>query len=212
MGGGIAKGSLVLIGGEPGVGKSTLITKVLDNVSRTTNGIVLYVSGEESVQQVSRRAMRLDVEGENFYVLHENTLQVILKEIERLKPQFVVIDSNQTTISENIASLPASVSQVREVTYEILSEVKAKGVYCFIIGHITKEGNIAGPKILEHMVDTVIYFEGDQTCQYRILRAIKNRFGGTNEIGIFEMGKSGLVEVDNPSKYFLNSSNTKNSA
>lgn len=204
LGGGIASGSLILVGGEPGIGKSTLLTKVMDNLAKKDNSVVLYVSGEESVGQIANRAKRLGIEEKSFYVLNETSWQVILSEINRIKPKFVVLDSIQTTVSEEISSPPGTVSQIREVTYEVMNQVKSRGINCFIVGHITKDGNIAGPKILEHMVDTVLYFEGDQFGQYRIVRAIKNRFGNTNEVGLFEMSEGGLVEVSNPSKYFLN--------
>lgn len=203
LGGGIASGSLILVGGEPGIGKSTLLTKVMDNLAKKNEGNVLYVSGEESVGQIANRAKRLGINEESFYVLNETSWQSILGEINRIKPQFVVIDSIQTTVSEDITSPPGTISQIREVTYEIMNQVKSRGINCFIVGHITKDGHIAGPKILEHMVDTVLYFEGDQFGQYRIVRAIKNRFGNTNEVGLFEMKETGLEEVKNPSKYFL---------
>jgi DNA repair protein RadA/Sms len=184
VGGGVVPGSLILIGGEPGIGKSTLLTSVMGKLSQSHAGqVVLYVSGEESVNQVAERSKRVGV--------------------NKLQPRFLVIDSIQTTSSSEIDSAPGSVSQIREVTYELMSHVKANGITCFVIGHITKEGSIAGPKILEHMVDTVIYFEGDQFGHYRILRAMKNRFGNTNEVGIFEMKEAGLAEVTNPSQYFL---------
>jgi DNA repair protein RadA/Sms len=203
LGGGIATGSLILVGGEPGIGKSTLLTKVMDNLSKINEGNVLYISGEESVGQIANRAKRLGISKGSFYVLNETSWQSILSEINRIKPKFVVIDSIQTTVSEDITSPPGTISQIREVTYEIMNQVKSRGINCFIVGHITKDGQIAGPKILEHMVDTVLYFEGDQFGQYRIVRAIKNRFGNTNEVGLFEMRESGLEEVKNPSKYFI---------
>jgi DNA repair protein RadA/Sms len=203
LGGGIASGSLILVGGEPGIGKSTLLTKVMDNLAKKNEGNVLYVSGEESVGQIANRAKRLGISEGSFYILNETSWQSILSEINRIKPLFVVIDSIQTTVSEDITSPPGTISQIREVTYEIMNQVKSRGINCFIVGHITKDGHIAGPKILEHMVDTVLYFEGDQFGQYRIIRAIKNRFGTTNEVGLFEMRDSGLEEVKNPSKYFI---------
>ncbi len=203
LGGGIASGSLILVGGEPGIGKSTLLTKVMDNLAKKNLGNVLYISGEESVGQIANRARRLGIKEGSFFVLNETSWQSILEEISRIKPQFVVIDSIQTTVSEDITSPPGTVSQIREVTYEIMNQVKARGINCFIVGHITKDGHIAGPKILEHMVDTVLYFEGDQFGQYRIVRAIKNRFGNTNEVGLFEMKETGLEEVKNPSEYFV---------
>lgn len=203
-GGGLISGSLTLIGGEPGIGKSTLLTKVLSNLSKTfIEENILYISGEESESQVAQRAKRLGVDKNSFYILNEVSFEKIKQHIKKLKPKFLVIDSIQTTITENSTSPAGSLSQVREVTHELMKFVKAEGITCFIIGHITKEGNIAGPKVLEHMVDTVIYFEGDQFGHYRVLRAIKNRFGCTNEIGLFEMRSDGLSEIRNPSQYFL---------
>lgn len=204
VGGGVVPGSLILIGGEPGIGKSTLLTKVMALLSQANpNENVLYVSGEESVSQVADRAKRLEVNTNSFYIYNETNWQKVLEQIHKLKPKFLVIDSIQTTTSSEIDSAPGTASQIREVTYELMNNVKSSGITCFVIGHITKEGSIAGPKILEHMVDTVIYFEGDQFGQYRILRAIKNRFGNTNEVGIFEMKENGLQEVKNPSQFFL---------
>ncbi len=204
VGGGIVPGSLILIGGEPGIGKSTLLTKVVGNLSIAhPENNILYVSGEESVSQVAERAKRLGVKDQNFYIYNETNWEKILEQINRLKPKFLVIDSIQTTTSSEIDSAPGTVSQIREVTYELMNHVKSNTITCFIIGHITKDGAIAGPKILEHMVDTVIYFEGDQFGHYRLLRAMKNRFGNTNEVGIFEMRENGLNEVLNPSQYFL---------
>ncbi len=204
VGGGVVPGSLILIGGEPGIGKSTLLTSVMGKLSQTHGDqVVLYVSGEESVNQVAERAKRVGVNTANFYIYNETNWQKVLEQINKLQPRFLVIDSIQTTSSSEIDSAPGTVTQIREVTYELMSHVKANGITCFVIGHITKEGSIAGPKILEHMVDTVIYFEGDQFGHYRLLRAMKNRFGNTNEVGIFEMKESGLDEVKNPSQYFL---------
>jgi len=204
VGGGVVPGSLILIGGEPGIGKSTLLTKIMALLSQANKDEnVLYVSGEESVNQVADRAKRLEVNANSFYIYNETNWQKVLEQIHKLKPKFLVIDSIQTTTSSEIDSAPGTASQIREVTYELMNNVKSSGITCFVIGHITKEGSIAGPKILEHMVDTVIYFEGDQFGQYRILRAIKNRFGNTNEVGIFEMKENGLQEVKNPSQFFL---------
>ncbi len=204
VGGGVVPGSLILIGGEPGIGKSTLLTSVMGKLSQAhPEQVVLYVSGEESVNQVAERSKRVGVNAANFYIYNETNWQKILEQINKLQPRFLVIDSIQTTSSSEIDSAPGTVSQIREVTYELMNHVKANGITCFVIGHITKEGSIAGPKILEHMVDTVIYFEGDQFGHYRLLRAMKNRFGNTNEVGIFEMKESGLDEVKNPSQYFL---------
>lgn len=208
VGGGLVRGSLILIGGEPGIGKSTLLMDVcgkIANIDVSEN--ILYVSGEESASQVADRSKRLGIgskkEVKNLYILNESNWEKILGHIKKLKPKYFVLDSVQTTNSSEIQSAPGSVSQIREVTYQIMNYAKAYGVTCFIIGHVTKDGNIAGPKILEHMVDTVVYFEGDQNGQYRLLRVMKNRFGNTNEVGIFEMRESGLEEVSNPSQYFL---------
>lgn len=204
VGGGLVPGSLSLIGGQPGIGKSTLLLEVMSRLAKNCKDKkILYVSGEESESQIAGRAKRLGVNSGNLLILNETSWQNILEHIQKEKPSFVVIDSIQTTVSQEIQSAPGTVSQIREVTYELMNHVKTKGITCFIVGHITKDGNIAGPKILEHMVDTVIYFEGDQFGQYRILRAIKNRFGNTNEVGIFEMEEVGLKEVPNPSQYFL---------
>lgn len=207
VGGGLVPGSLTLIGGEPGIGKSTLLMEVSGRISKLNPGEkVLYVSGEESESQVAQRSKRLGINQNNFYIFNENNWQKILENLKNLKPKFFVLDSIQTTVSSEVDSAPGTISQIREVTYELMNYAKATGTTCFIIGHVTKEGNIAGPKILEHMVDTVIYFEGDQFGQYRILRAMKNRFGNTNEVGIFEMKELGLAEVKNPSQYFLDNS------
>ncbi len=204
LGGGLVPGSLVLIGGEPGIGKSTLLTKVMGGLAKSNpNKNVLYVSGEESPSQIGGRMRRLDIDSQNLYIFHETNWQAVLEQIKTLKPAFLVLDSIQTTVSGELNSPPGTVSQIREVTYELMNHAKAQNITCFVIGHITKEGSIAGPKILEHMVDTVIYFEGDQYGHYRLLRAIKNRFGNTNEVGIFEMTDKGLREVPNPSQYFL---------
>ncbi|MBC99678.1 MAG: DNA repair protein RadA [Halobacteriovoraceae bacterium] len=204
VGGGLVPGSLSLIGGQPGIGKSTLLLEVMSRLSsKYKDKKILYVSGEESESQIAGRAKRMGVSSENLLILNETSWQNILEVIQKERPSFLVVDSIQTTVSQDIQSAPGTVSQIREVTYELMNHVKTKGITCFIVGHITKDGNIAGPKILEHMVDTVIYFEGDQFGQYRILRAIKNRFGNTNEVGIFEMEEAGLKEVPNPSQYFL---------
>lgn len=204
LGGGLVRGSLVLIGGEPGIGKSTLLTKVMGGLAKNHHEQnVLYVSGEESPTQIGGRMRRLGIEADNLYIFHETNWQAILEQIKILKPNFLVLDSIQTTVSGELNSPPGTVSQIREVTYELMNHAKAQNITCFVIGHITKEGAIAGPKILEHMVDTVIYFEGDQFGHYRLLRGIKNRFGNANEVGIFEMTDKGLREVSNPSQYFL---------
>jgi DNA repair protein RadA/Sms len=207
MGEGVTKGSLTLLGGEPGIGKSTLLMEICGKLSNIyKQDKILYVSGEESEGQVASRSKRLGINCENFYILNETNWQSIVENIKILKPKFFVLDSIQTTISSEIPSAAGTVTQIREVTYELMNYAKANDLTCFVIGHVTKDGNIAGPKILEHMVDTVIYFEGDQFGQYRILRVMKNRFGNTNEVGIFEMNERGLSEVKNPSQYFLDSS------
>lgn len=204
MGGGITVGSLTLIGGEPGIGKSTLLMEVCGKlVKKYQDDIILYVSGEESEYQIASRAKRLGIENNSFLVLHETNWEKIKNFLKELKPKFLVLDSIQTTVSSEIQSAGGTVSQVREVTYELMNYTKDFQLTSFVIGHVTKEGNIAGPKILEHMVDTVIYFEGDQHYFYRILRVMKNRFGNTQEVGLFEMQETGLHEVTNPSQYFL---------
>ena len=201
LGGGVVPGSLVLIGGDPGIGKSTLLLQVSTQLSH--QGTVLYVSGEESVEQIKLRAERLgDIDSE-FYLYAETNMQNIRTEIEKIKPNFLIIDSIQTVMSPEISSVQGSVSQVREVTAELMQLAKTNNIATFIVGHMTKEGTLAGPRTLEHMVDTVLYFEGERQHTFRILRAVKNRFGSTNEIGIFEMQSGGLVEVLNPSQVFL---------
>ena len=201
LGGGVVPGSLVLIGGDPGIGKSTLLLQVSTQLS--TIGTVRYVSGEESAQQIKLRAERLgDIDSE-FYLYAETNMQSIRTEIEKIKPDFLIIDSIQTIMSPDISSVQGSVSQVREVTNELMQIAKTNNIATFIVGHMTKEGTLAGPRTLEHMVDTVLYFEGERQHTFRILRAVKNRFGSTNEIGIFEMQSQGLVEVLNPSEVFL---------
>jgi DNA repair protein RadA/Sms len=202
LGGGIVKGSLVLIGGDPGIGKSTLLLQVSSQLAERGND-VLYISGEESLKQTKLRSDRLGVKGERLFVLSETDLEIIIQSIMETEPAFVIIDSIQTIYNSEIASAPGSVSQVRECTAELMRLAKTKGIPIFIVGHVTKDGTIAGPRILEHMVDTVLYFEGDRHHTYRILRAVKNRFGSTNEIGIFEMKETGLKEVLNPSEVFL---------
>lgn len=202
LGGGIVPGSLVLIGGEPGIGKSTLLSQVADKLS-TMYGSVLYVSGEESERQIKLRGERLGINPENLFLLSETSLDRIFDELERLQPQAIIIDSVQTVYSEKLESAPGSVSQVREVAGQLLLVAKNLTVPVFLIGHVTKEGTIAGPKALEHIVDTVLYFEGERHHNHRILRAAKNRFGAANELGIFEMTSKGLVGVPNPSELFL---------
>ncbi|HYN86501.1 MAG TPA: DNA repair protein RadA [Pyrinomonadaceae bacterium] len=202
LGGGIVPGSLVLIGGDPGIGKSTLLAQVADKMSG--GGLkVLYVSGEESERQIKMRGERLGLEAANLYLLPETNLEIIFDEIERAAPDAVIVDSIQTVFSSKIESAPGSVSQVREAAGQFLMLAKNRGVPVFLIGHVTKEGAIAGPKTLEHIVDTVLYFEGDRHHNHRIVRATKNRFGAANELGVFEMTGSGLVAVANPSEMFL---------
>ena len=202
LGGGIVPGTLVLIGGDPGIGKSTLLLQVADKLS-ASGSLVLYVSGEESERQIKLRGERLAVEAKNVYLLPETNLENIINEIERLKPGAIIVDSIQTVFSGLIESAPGSVSQVREVAHQFLVLAKNRGVPVFLIGHITKEGAIAGPKILEHIVDTVLYFEGERHHNHRIVRAVKNRFGAANEVGVFEMTGTGLKPVANPSQMFL---------
>ena len=207
MGGGVTLGSLTLIGGEPGIGKSTLLMEVCGKLlTEYGKERILYVSGEESESQIAQRSKRLGVNNENFYIYNETNWQKILEQVKQLKPKFLVIDSIQTTHSSLVDSAAGTLTQIREVTYEMMNYAKSYDLTCFIIGHVTKDGQIAGPKILEHMVDTVIYFEGDQLGQYRMLRVMKNRFGNTNEVGIFEMQEKGLLEIKNPSQYFLEQS------
>jgi DNA repair protein RadA/Sms len=207
MGGGVTLGSLTLIGGEPGIGKSTLLMEVCGKLlTEYGKERILYVSGEESESQIAQRSKRLGVNNENFYIYNETNWQKILEQVKKLNPKFLVIDSIQTTHSSNVDSAAGTLTQIREVTYEMMNYAKSYDLTCFIIGHVTKDGQIAGPKVLEHMVDTVIYFEGDQLGQYRMLRVMKNRFGNTNEVGIFEMQEKGLLEIKNPSQYFLEQS------
>lgn len=203
LGGGIVPGSLVLVGGDPGIGKSTLLLQVCQKLCEDKKE-VLYISGEESLKQIKLRANRMGEFQEDLFLLCETNLEVIRSIIEKRKPDMVVIDSIQTMYSEEVASAPGSVSQVRESTNVLMQLAKGLGISIFIVGHVTKEGTVAGPRVLEHMVDTVLYFEGDRHASYRILRAVKNRFGSTNEIGVFEMRQNGLVEVENPSEFMLN--------
>ena len=202
LGGGIVPGSLVLVGGDPGIGKSTLLLQVCRNLSQDGNS-VLYISGEESLGQIRLRANRIGTFNDKMQLLCETNLDTVRQVMERLKPEVAIIDSIQTMFSEEVGSAPGSVSQVRESTNVLMQIAKGLGITIFIVGHVTKEGNVAGPRVLEHMVDTVLYFEGDRHASYRILRAVKNRFGSTNEIGVFEMKESGLQEVANPSEYLL---------
>ncbi len=203
LGGGIVRGSLLLVGGDPGIGKSTILLQVCRNLAAVGHK-VLYISGEESLQQIRMRAGRIGEFADTLYLLCETNLEDIRKTIEHTQPEIVVIDSIQTMFSEEVTSAPGSVSQVREATAVLLQIAKGLNITIFIVGHVTKEGNVAGPRVLEHMVDTVLYFEGDRHASYRILRGVKNRFGSTNEIGVFEMRTEGLVEVENPSEYMLN--------
>lgn len=203
LGGGIVRGSLVLVGGDPGIGKSTLLLQVCRNLSNQ-NLSVLYVSGEESLHQIKIRAERIGAFTDSLELLCETNLDTIRSVIERKKPQIVIIDSIQTMYNESVGSAPGSVSQVRESTGVLMQIAKGMGISIFIVGHVTKEGVVAGPRVLEHMVDTVLYFEGDRHASYRILRGVKNRFGSTDEIGVFEMRQEGLTEVLNPSEFMLN--------
>ena len=202
LGGGIVPGTLVLIGGDPGIGKSTLLLQVADRLSQS-GASVLYVSGEESERQIKLRGERLQVEAKSVYLLPETNLENIFREIDRLGPGAIIVDSIQTVFSGLIESAPGSVSQVREVAHQFLLLAKNRSIPVFLIGHITKEGSLAGPKALEHIVDTVLYFEGERHHNHRIVRATKNRFGAANEVGIFEMTSTGLIPVANPSQMFL---------
>ena len=202
LGGGIVPGSLVLVGGDPGIGKSTLLLQVCQKLCEEKKR-VLYISGEESLKQIKLRANRMGEFTEELLLLCETNLEIIKNVIEKRKPEMVVIDSIQTMYSDEVASAPGSVSQVRESTNIVMQLAKGLGIPIFIVGHVTKEGTVAGPRVLEHMVDTVLYFEGDRHASYRILRGVKNRFGSTNEIGVFEMRQNGLVEVENPSEFML---------
>ena len=201
LGGGIVPGSLVLVGGDPGIGKSTLLLQVCQRLADRKK--VLYSSGEESQAQIKLRANRMGAFASGLYLLCETNLETIRFVIEKEKPELVIIDSIQTMYSEEVSSAPGSVSQVRESTNIFMQLAKGLCIPVFIVGHVTKEGTVAGPRVLEHMVDTVLYFEGDRHASYRILRAVKNRFGSTNEIGVFEMRQTGLEEVENPSEYML---------
>lgn len=202
LGSGIVAGSLVLVGGDPGIGKSTLLLQVCRNLAAAGHK-VLYISGEESLKQIKLRANRIGAITGDLLFLCETNLDLIREAIESEKPAIVIIDSIQTMFREDVASAPGSVSQVRESTNILMQIAKGMGIAVFIVGHVTKEGVVAGPRVLEHMVDTVLYFEGDRNASYRILRGVKNRFGSTNEIGVFEMQEQGLVEVENPSEYLL---------
>ncbi|MEL6306912.1 MAG: DNA repair protein RadA [Chloroflexota bacterium] len=202
LGGGLVPGSISLIGGEPGIGKTTLLNQIAAMLANE-HGNVLYVSGEESARQIKMRADRLGIKADNLYLLTETNLGNIFEEVYNLNPVLLIVDSIQTTYTDDLDSSPGLVSQVREVATRLQGLAKSNGVTTFIIGHVTKEGNIAGPRVLEHIVDTVMYLEGDQFQSFRLLRSIKNRFGATNEVGVFEMVGSGMVEVPNPSEAFL---------
>ena len=202
LGGGVIPGAVILIGGGPGIGKTTLLLQALPRLASSTEP-VLYVSGEESPRQIKMRGQRLGVEHPHLLILAETSLEEILKAVQAIQPAAIVVDSIQTVYTEQLTSAPGSISQVQEVSGQLMWFAKRAGIPVFIIGHVTKEGAIAGPRLLEHIVDTVLYFEGDKGHSYRILRAVKNRFGSTNEIGVFEMKESGLEEVANPSQLFL---------
>ncbi len=201
LGGGLVQGSLVLLGGEPGIGKSTLIMQICDKVK--VDGPVLYVSGEESASQIKMRADRLNINNDNIFFLGETSIELIDESIEKIKPGLVIIDSIQTMYSDDLSAAPGSVSQVREATSKIMMMCKKQNITTIIIGHVTKDGAIAGPRVLEHMVDTVLYLEGERFFSYRVLRGVKNRFGSTNEIGLFEMRDVGMTEIDNPSDIMI---------
>ena len=202
LGGGVIPGSLVLVGGDPGIGKSTLLLQVSTNVAETGKK-VLYISGEESENQIKMRAKRLKISSDNLYIYTENNLAAIELQIAEVEPDMVIVDSIQTMISPEINSAPGTISQIKEGTSKFMKISKSKSISTFIVGHVTKEGALAGPKLLEHMVDTVLYFEGERYNTYRLLRAVKNRFGSTNELGVFEMKSDGLVELENPSKILI---------
>lgn len=201
LGGGIVRGSLVLVGGDPGIGKSTLLLQICDKVNVRSK--VLYISGEESIKQIKIRADRLNVKNPNLLMISETNFKVIQASCENEQPDLIIVDSIQTMFNDELSAAPGSVSQVREITAGLMKIAKSMNIAVIIVGHVTKEGAIAGPRVLEHMVDTVLYFEGERHLSYRVLRAVKNRFGSTNEIGIFEMRDIGLVEIDNPSSMML---------
>lgn len=203
LGGGIVPGSMVLVGGDPGIGKSTLLLQVCRELTAKQHK-VLYISGEESLRQIKLRARRIGEFNDRLLLLCETNLEAVRSTIERTRPEMVVIDSIQTMYNDQVSSAPGSVSQVRESTGVLMQIAKGMGISMFIVGHVTKDGSVAGPRVLEHMVDTVLYFEGDRQVAYRILRSVKNRFGSTNEIGVFEMQEKGLIEVKNPSQAMLN--------
>lgn len=201
LGGGLVHGSVVLLSGEPGIGKSTLLMQICDSLGTTRK--VLYISGEESGGQLKLRAKRLGVKGNNLFILTETNIENILKEAEKVKPDVMIVDSIQTIYSASVNSTPGSITQVKETALSFINKAKSNGMSVIMVGHVNKEGSIAGPKVLEHMVDAVLYFEGERQQAYRIIRAIKNRYGSTNEIGVFEMSDKGLLEVENPSEMLL---------
>ncbi|GAA0702724.1 DNA repair protein RadA [Paraclostridium ghonii] len=202
LGGGVVNGSLVLVGGDPGIGKSTLLIQVSSNVANSGKK-VLYISGEESASQIKMRAQRLGIKSDNLYIFAENNLSIIEAHLESVNPDLIIVDSIQTVFSPEITSAPGTVSQIKEGTSRFMKISKKMGISTFVVGHVTKEGALAGPKVLEHMVDTVLYFEGERFNTYRLIRAVKNRFGSTNELGVFEMREVGLVELENPSKILI---------
>ena len=201
LGGGLVHGSVVLLSGEPGIGKSTLLMQISDALGEQKK--VLYISGEESTGQLKLRAKRLGIVGKNLYILTEIELEKTLAQVEKVKPDVIIVDSIQTLYSDKISSAPGTITQIKECTLAFIAKAKNDGISVILVGHVNKEGSIAGPKILEHMVDAVLYFEGDRQHSYRIIRAMKNRYGSTNEIGVFEMGDEGLIEVCNPSEMLL---------
>ena len=202
LGGGIVRGSLVLVGGDPGIGKSTLLLQVSESVAQSGKK-VLYISGEESESQIKMRAERLNPKSENLFIMAENNLNIIEHNLEGFDPDLIILDSIQTVFTPDIASAPGTVSQIKEGTSRFMRISKKMGISTFVVGHVTKEGALAGPKIMEHMVDTVLYFEGERYNTYRLIRAVKNRFGSTNELGVFEMSEKGLQELENPSKALI---------
>ena len=202
LGGGIVRGSLVLVGGDPGIGKSTLLLQVSESVAQSGKK-VLYISGEESESQIKMRAERLNAKSENLFIMAENNLNIIEHNLEGFDPDLIILDSIQTVFTPDVASAPGTVSQIKEGTSRFMRISKKMGISTFVVGHVTKEGALAGPKIMEHMVDTVLYFEGERYNTYRLIRAVKNRFGSTNELGVFEMSEKGLQELENPSKALI---------
>lgn len=202
LGGGVVKGSLVLVGGDPGIGKSTMLIQVSSNVAESGKK-ALYITGEESESQIKMRAQRLGINSNNLYIFAENNLSLIEAQLDKIDPEMIILDSIQTVYNPEIASAPGTVSQIKEGTSKFMKIAKKMGISTFLVGHVTKEGSLAGPKLLEHMVDTVLYFEGERYNTYRLVRAVKNRFGSTNELGVFEMRDTGLEELENPSKVLI---------